>query len=174
MAILSILKYPDPRLHKIAKPVQEVDDRVRQIVKDMTETMYDAQGIGLAATQVDIHERIVVIDISEERNDLLVLINPQITARSDDKTVYEEGCLSVPGIYDKVERTSEITVEALNEQGEKFSLEADGLLAICIQHELDHLVGKVFVEHLSSLKQNRIRTKIKKAEREAKREAQRV
>ncbi|MDK6202723.1 Peptide deformylase 1 [Oligella urethralis] len=174
MAILSILKYPDPRLHKIAKPVQEVDDRVRQIVKDMTETMYDAQGIGLAATQVDIHERIVVIDISEERNDLLVLINPQITARSDDKTVYEEGCLSVPGIYDKVERASEITVEALNEQGEKFSLEADGLLAICIQHELDHLVGKVFVEHLSSLKQNRIRTKIKKAEREAKREAQRV
>ena len=102
MAILSILKYPDPRLHKIAKPVQEVDDRVRQIVKDMTETMYDAQGIGLAATQVDIHERIVVIDISEERNDLLVLINPQITARSGDKTVYEEGCLSVPGIYDKV------------------------------------------------------------------------
>lgn len=174
MAILSILKYPDPRLHKIAKPVQEVDDRVRQIVKDMTETMYDAQGIGLAATQVDIHERIVVIDISEERNDLLVLINPQITARSDDKTVYEEGCLSVPGIYDKVERASEITVEALNEQGEKFSLEADGLLAICIQHELDHLVGKVFVEHLSSLKQNRIRTKIKKAEREAKREAQRI
>lgn len=174
MSILSILKYPDPRLHKIAKPVQEVDDRVRQIVKDMTETMYDAQGIGLAATQVDIHERIVVIDISEERNDLLVLINPQITARSDDKTVYEEGCLSVPGIYDKVERASEITVEALNEQGEKFSLEADGLLAICIQHELDHLVGKVFVEHLSSLKQNRIRTKIKKAEREAKREAQRV
>ena len=174
MAILSILKYPDARLHKIAKPVQEVDDRVRQIVKDMTETMYDAQGIGLAATQVDIHERIVVIDISEERNDLLVLINPQITARSDDKTVYEEGCLSVPGIYDKVERASEITVEALNEQGEKFSLEADGLLAICIQHELDHLVGKVFVEHLSSLKQNRIRTKIKKAEREAKREAQRV
>ena len=174
MAILSILKYPDPRLHKIAKPVQEVEDRVRQIVKDMTETMYDAQGIGLAATQVDIHERIVVIDISEERNDLLVLINPQITARSDDKTVYEEGCLSVPGIYDKVERASEITVEALNEQGEKFSIEADGLLAICIQHELDHLVGKVFVEHLSSLKQNRIRTKIKKAEREAKREAQRV
>lgn len=174
MAILSILKYPDPRLHKIAKPVQEVDDRVRQIVKDMTETMYDAQGIGLAATQVDIHERIVVIDISEERNDLLVLINPQITARSDDKTIYEEGCLSVPGIYDKVERASAITVEALNEQGEKFSLEADGLLAICIQHELDHLVGKVFVEHLSSLKQNRIRTKIKKAEREAKREVQRV
>ena len=174
MAILSILKYPDPRLHKIAKPVQEVEDRVRQIVKDMTETMYDAQGIGLAATQVDIHERIVVIDISEERNDLLVLINPQITARSDDKTVYEEGCLSVPGIYDKVERASEITVEALNEQGEKFSIEADGLLAICIQHELDHLVGKVFVEHLSSLKQNRIRTKIKKAEREAKREPQRV
>lgn len=174
MAILPILKYPDSRLHKIAKPVQEVDDRIRQIVKDMTETMYEAEGIGLAATQVDIHERIVVIDISEERDDLLVLINPQITARSDDKTIFEEGCLSVPGIYDKVERSSEITVEALNEQGEKFSLDADGLLAICIQHELDHLVGKVFVEHLSSLKQNRIRTKIKKAEREAKKEAQKV
>lgn len=174
MAILPILKYPDSRLHKIAKPVQEVDDRIRQIVKDMTETMYEAEGIGLAATQVDIHERIVVIDISEERDDLLVLINPQITARSDDKTIFEEGCLSVPGIYDKVERSSEITVEALNEQGEKFSLDADGLLAICIQHELDHLVGKVFVEHLSSLKQNRIRTKIKKAEREAKKETQKV
>ncbi|WP_432785552.1 Peptide deformylase 1 [Oligella sp. MSHR50489EDL] len=174
MAILPILKYPDPRLHKIAKPVQEVDDRVRQIVEDMTETMYEAEGIGLAATQVDIHERIVVIDLSEERNDRLVLINPQITARSDDKTIYEEGCLSVPGIYDKVERSSAITVEALNEQGEKFTLEADGLLAICIQHELDHLVGKVFVEHLSGLKQNRIRTKIKKAEREAKKELQKV
>ncbi|MDO5666627.1 MAG: peptide deformylase [Alcaligenaceae bacterium] len=174
MALLPILKYPDPRLHKIAKAVQEVDDRVRQIVKDMTETMYAAEGIGLAATQVDIHERIVVIDISEERDDLLVLINPQITARSDDKIIFEEGCLSVPGIYDKVERSSEITVEALNEQGEMFSLEADGLLAICIQHELDHLVGKVFVEHLSSLKQNRIKTKIKKAEREAKKEAQQV
>lgn len=174
MALLPILKYPDPRLHKIAKPVQEVDDRIREIVKDMAETMYDAEGIGLAATQVDIHERIVVIDISEERDDLLVLINPQITARSDDKTIFEEGCLSVPGIYDKVERATEITVEALNTQGEKFSLEADGLLAICIQHELDHLVGKVFVEHLSSLKQNRIKTKIKKAEREAKKEALKV
>ena len=174
MALLPILKYPDPRLHKIAKPVAEVDDRIRQIIKDMAETMYDAEGIGLAATQVDIHERIVVIDISEERDDLLVLINPQITARSDDKTIFEEGCLSVPGIYDKVERSSEITVEALNEHGEKFTLDADGLLAICIQHELDHLVGKVFVEHLSNLKQNRIKTKIKKAEREAKKEMQKV
>ena len=174
MALLPILEYPDPRLHKIAKPVAEVDDRVRQIVKDMAETMYDAEGVGLAATQVDIHERIVVIDVSEERNDLLVLINPQITARSDDKTIYEEGCLSVPGIYDKVERASEVTVEALNEQGEKYTLDADGLLAICIQHELDHLVGKVFVEHLSNLKQNRIKTKLKKAEREAIKEAQQV
>ncbi|NLA51464.1 MAG: peptide deformylase [Alcaligenaceae bacterium] len=167
MALLPILKYPDPRLHKIAKPVAEVDDRVRQIVKDMAETMYAAEGVGLAATQVDIHERIVVIDVSEERDQLLVLINPQIIARSDDKTVYEEGCLSVPGIYDKVERSSEVTLEALNEQGEKYTLEADGLLAICIQHELDHLIGKVFVEHLSNLKQNRIKTKLKKAVREA-------
>lgn len=167
MALLPILKYPDPRLHKIAKPVAEVDDRVRQIVKDMAETMYAAEGVGLAATQVDIHERIVVIDVSEERDQLLVLINPQIIARSDDKTVYEEGCLSVPGIYDKVERSSEVTLEALNEQGEKYTLEADDLLAICIQHELDHLIGKVFVEHLSNLKQNRIKTKLKKAVREA-------
>lgn len=174
MALLPILKYPDPRLHKIAKPVEVVDDRVRQIVSDMAETMYDADGIGLAATQVDIHERIVVMDISEERNDLLVLINPKIVERSDDKTIFEEGCLSVPGIYDKVERATEITVEAQNIDGETFRLEADGLLAICIQHELDHLVGKVFVEHLSNLKQNRIRTKIQKAAREAKREAQRV
>ncbi|NLA88739.1 MAG: peptide deformylase [Alcaligenaceae bacterium] len=174
MALLPILKYPDPRLHKIAKPVEVVDDRVRQIVSDMAETMYDADGIGLAATQVDIHERIVVMDISEERNDLLVLINPKIVERSDDKTIFEEGCLSVPGIYDKVERATEVTVEAQNIDGETFRLEADGLLAICIQHELDHLVGKVFVEHLSNLKQNRIRTKIQKAAREAKREAQRV
>ena len=174
MALLPILKYPDPRLHKIAKPVSKVDDRVRQIVKDMAETMYDAEGVGLAATQVDIHERIVVIDVSEERDQLLVLINPQIIARSDEKTVYEEGCLSVPGIYDKVERSSEVTIEALDEHGEKFTLDADGLLAICIQHELDHLVGKVFVEHLSNLKQNRIRTKLKKAEREAIKETQRV
>jgi peptide deformylase len=174
MALLPILKYPDPRLHKIAKPVEVVDDRVRQIVSDMAETMYDADGIGLAATQVDIHERIVVMDISEERNDLLVLINPKIVERSDDKTIFEEGCLSVPGIYDKVERSTEVTVEAQNIDGETFRLEADGLLAICIQHELDHLVGKVFVEHLSNLKQNRIRTKIQKAAREAKREAQRV
>ena len=174
MALLPILKYPDPRLHKIAKPVEVVDDRVRQIVSDMAETMYDADGIGLAATQVDIHERIVVMDISEERNDLLVLINPKIVERSDDKTIFEEGCLSVPGIYDKVERATEVTVEAQNIDGETFRLEADGLLAICIQHELDHLVGNVFVEHLSNLKQNRIRTKIQKAAREAKREAQRV
>lgn len=174
MALLPILKYPDPRLHKIAKPVEVVDDRVRQIVSDMAETMYDADGIGLAATQVDIHERIVVMDISEERNDLLVLINPKIVERSDDKTIFEEGCLSVPGIYDKVERATEVTIEAQNIDGETFRLEADGLLAICIQHELDHLVGKVFVEHLSNLKQNRIRTKIQKAAREAKREAQRV
>lgn len=174
MALLPILKYPDPRLHKIAKPVVEVDDRVRQIVKDMTETMYEAEGVGLAATQVDIHERIVVIDVSDERDDLLVLINPQIVARSDDKIVYEEGCLSVPGVYDKVERANQVTLEALDEQGKKYTLEADGLLAICIQHELDHLVGKVFVEHLSALKQNRIKTRIKKEARETKKEAQKV
>lgn len=167
MALLPILKFPDPRLHTVAKPVQEVDERVRTLVKDMAETMYDAPGVGLAATQVDVHERIVVIDVSEEGNELLVLINPVITWKSEELQVYEEGCLSVPGVYDKVERSARIRFKALNEKGEEYEMEAEGLLAVCVQHELDHLEGKVFVEYLSNLKQNRIKTKLKKAEREA-------
>ncbi len=167
MALLPILRYPDPRLHKVAKPVQVVDDRIRQLVRDMAETMYDAPGVGLAATQVDVHERVVVIDVSEEGNNLLVLINPEITWKSDEQQVYEEGCLSVPGVYDEVKRSARIHVRALNEQGEPFEFDAEGLLAVCVQHELDHLLGKVFVEYLSLLKQNRIKTKIRKQEREA-------
>lgn len=166
MALLPILHYPDPRLHKVAKPVEQVDARIRQLVKDMAETMYNAPGVGLAATQVDVHERVVVIDISEQGNELRVLINPEITWKSDDTQVYEEGCLSVPGIYDKVERAAQIKVKALNEKGEAYTFDADGLLAVCVQHELDHLMGKVFVEHLSNLKQNRIRTKIRKQAKE--------
>lgn len=167
MALLPILRYPDPRLFKVAEPVREVDDRIRQLVRDMAETMYEAPGVGLAATQVDVHERVIVIDVSEDGDDLRVLINPEIIWSSDERQVYEEGCLSVPGIYDKVERAAQIRVRALNENGETYEFEADGLLAVCVQHEMDHLMGKVFVEYLSSLKQNRIRTKLRKQEREA-------
>jgi peptide deformylase len=167
MALLPILHYPDPRLHKVAKPVEVVDDRIRELVRNMAETMYAAPGVGLAATQVDVHERVVVIDVSEESNQLLVLINPEITWKSDEQQVYEEGCLSVPGIYDEVKRAAHIHVKALNEKGEAFEFDAEGLLAVCVQHELDHLLGKVFVEYLSPLKQNRIKTKIRKQEREA-------
>lgn len=165
MAILNILHYPDKRLHKVAKPIVVVDDRVRQLAKDMAETMYEAPGVGLAATQVDVHQRIIVIDVSEESNDLLVLINPEIVWSSDDSKVYEEGCLSVPGVYDEVERASEIKVKALDLNGEPFEFEADGLLAVCVQHEIDHLNGKVFVEKLSMLKQMRIRTKFTKLQK---------
>ncbi|NYT64588.1 peptide deformylase [Alcaligenaceae bacterium] len=167
MALLPILKYPDPRLHKVAVPVAQVDDRIRQLVRDMAETMYAAPGVGLAATQVDVHERVVVIDVSEDGDDLLVLINPEITWKSDELIVFEEGCLSVPGVYDDVERAAEVKVTALNEQGQRYELEADGLLAVCIQHELDHLLGKVFVEYLSQLKQTRLKSRIKKQERDA-------
>ncbi len=167
MALLPILRYPDPRLHKIAKPVQVVDDRIRALVRDMAETMYDAPGVGLAATQVDVHERVVVIDVSEDSNDLRVLINPEIIWKSEETQVYEEGCLSVPGVYDEVQRSAHIRVRTLNEQGESIEFEAEGLLAVCVQHELDHLMGKVFVEYLSVLKQNRIRTRLRKQEREA-------
>jgi peptide deformylase len=166
MAILNILKYPDSRLHTVAKAVTEVDDEVRELVADMAETMYTAPGIGLAATQVDVHRQIIVIDVSEERNDLKVFINPRLT-RAEGEADREEGCLSVPGIYDTVSRAAEITVEALDRDGKPFTLEANDLLAVCIQHEMDHLRGKVFVEYLSSLKQNRIRTKLKKAQRKA-------
>jgi len=151
----------------VAEPVREVDDRIRQLVSDMAETMYDAPGVGLAATQVDVHERVIVIDVSEDGNQLRVLINPEIIWKSDELQVYEEGCLSVPGVYDQVERAAQIRVRALNEKGETYEFDADGLLAVCVQHEMDHLMGKVFVEYLSPLKQNRIRTKLRKQERDA-------
>ena len=169
MALLPILVYPDPRLHTVAKPVAGVDAPIRTLVADMLETMYDANGIGLAATQVDVHERVIVIDISEERNQPVVLVNPEITWASDDRQVGDEGCLSVPGIYDGVERSSAIRVQALDEQGQARELAAEGLLAVCIQHEMDHLRGKVFVEYLSPLKRNRIKSKMLKARRETER-----
>jgi peptide deformylase len=165
MAKLDILRYPDPRLHTVAKPVQAVDARIRKLVDDMAETMYAAPGIGLAATQVNVHERVIVIDISEDKSDLRVLINPEILSKSGD-VEWEEGCLSVPGIYDKVHRAEIIRVRALNREGETCEFDADGLLAVCVQHEMDHLMGRVFVEYLSRLKQNRIRTKLIKQERE--------
>jgi len=166
MAILPILCYPDPRLHTVAKPVQQVDDRVRQLVSDMLETMYDAHGIGLAATQVDVHERVVVIDVSEERTAPLVLVNPESVWYSPEKHRGDEGCLSVPGIYDGVERADAVRVQALDAQGQERTIEASDLLAVCIQHELDHLQGKVFVEYLSPLKRNRIKSKMLKRQRE--------
>ena len=167
MAILPILCYPDPRLHTVAKPVREVDARIRGLVADMFETMYDAHGIGLAATQVDVHERLVVIDVSEERNQPLVLINPEIVWASPEKQLGDEGCLSVPGIYDGVERSTAVKVKALDENGKSREIAAEGLLAICIQHEMDHLLGKVFVEYLSPLKRNRIKTKLVNAQKQA-------
>lgn len=165
MALLPILQYPDERLHTVAQPVAQVDERIRQLAADMAETMYEARGIGLAATQIDVHERVVVIDVSEERDKLLVLINPQITAK-EGETVYEEGCLSIPGIYDKVTRAERISLNYTDLDGQAQSLETDGLLAICVQHEIDHLDGKLFVEYLSPLKQQRIRAKLKKRARE--------
>lgn len=162
---LDILRYPDSRLHTVAKPVQAVDARIQKLVDDMAETMYAAPGIGLAATQVNVHERVIVIDISEDKSDLRVLINPEILSKSGD-VEWEEGCLSVPGIYDKVHRAEIIRVRALNRNGESYEFDADGLLAVCVQHEMDHLMGKVFVEYLSRLKQNRIKTRLVKQERE--------
>ena len=166
MAKRTILSYPDARLHTVAKPVQGVDARIKALVADMLETMYDANGIGLAATQIDVHERLVVIDVSEERDRPVVLINPEIVWASDDKIINEEGCLSVPGIYDGVERSTAVRVTALDAEGELQNIEAEGLLAVCIQHELDHLLGKVFVEYLSPLKRNRIKSKLLKQQRE--------
>ncbi|WP_105253356.1 peptide deformylase [Pseudoalteromonas sp. T1lg75] len=164
MALLEVLRFPDERLRTIAAPVEQVDDGIRSITENMLATMYDENGIGLAATQVDIHQRIVVIDVSEERNEPLILINPEITHK-DGSTVSEEGCLSVPHSYAKVDRAETVTVKALNAQGEEFTLDADGLLAICIQHELDHLVGKLFIDYLSPLKRQRIRKKLEKEAR---------
>jgi peptide deformylase len=166
MARLQILRFPDPRLHNVARPVAQVDERIRQLASDMLETMYEAEGVGLAATQVDVHERLVVMDTSENHDDPVVLINPEIIWRSDEMRLAEEGCLSVPTVYDKVERHARVRVRALGRDGEPFELEADGLAAICVQHELDHLVGKVFVEYLSLLKRDRIKTKMLKKTRE--------
>ena len=164
MALLPILRYPDPRLHKKATSVSQVDDSVRKLIADMAETMYEAPGIGLAATQVDVHKRVIVIDVSEDKSTLLAFINPEILERSGEQAC-EEGCLSVPGIYEKVIRSARVQVRALDLQGKPFTLQAEGLLAVCVQHEIDHLEGKVFVEHLSQLKQGRIKAKLAKQAR---------
>ena len=166
MALLPILQFPDPRLHKVAKPVTAVDSRVQGLADNMLETMYEAKGIGLAASQVDVHERLIVIDVSEERDQPLVLINPELVWTSPGTHLNEEGCLSVPGIYDGVTRFDAVKVQALDRNGNSRLVEADGLLAVCIQHEMDHLMGKVFVEYLSPLKRNRIKTKMLKAQRD--------
>lgn len=165
MARLDILHYPDVRLHTIAKPVKAVDDRIRKLVDDMAETMYAAPGIGLAATQVNVHERVVVIDISETHDELRVFINPELIAQSGTEES-EEGCLSVPGVFDRVTRAERVTVRALDREGKPFELDADGLLAVCVQHEMDHLMGKVFVDYLSNLKRNRIKARLLKQARE--------
>ena len=174
MSLLNILRYPDPRLHKVAKPVAVFDERLKKLAADMAATMYDAPGIGLAATQVDVHEQVIVIDTSETHDQLRVFINPEILWASEERQVYDEGCLSVPGIYDGVERPAQVKVRAFDLDGQPFELEADGLLAVCIQHEMDHLKGKVFVEYLSPLKRNRIKTKLVKEERELQREKKRA
>ncbi|HYC41524.1 MAG TPA: peptide deformylase [Noviherbaspirillum sp.] len=166
MSILNILRYPDPRLHKVAKPVAVFDERLKKLAADMAETMYDAPGVGLAATQVDVHEQLIVIDVSETHDQLQVFINPEVVWASEERQVYDEGCLSVPGVYDGVERPSRVKVRAYDLEGKQFEVDADGLLAVCIQHEMDHLKGKVFVEYLSPLKRNRIKTKLQKEERE--------
>ena len=171
MARLNILRYPDPRLHTVARPVAAVDDRIRRLVDDMLETMYAAEGVGLAATQVDVHERVIVMDTSEQRDRPVVLVNPEILARSEELAVNEEGCLSVPQIYDSVERPARVTVRALGRDGVPFQLDAEGLAAVCVQHEMDHLVGKVFVEYLSAFKRDRIRTKMLKRARDEQRRA---
>ena len=171
MAKLHILRYPDPRLHTIAKPVIQVDARIQRLVEDMLETMYEAEGVGLAATQVDVHERVIVIDTSDSRDKPVVLINPELVATSDETVLGDEGCLSVPNIYDKVKRHAKVTVRALNRHGEVEQFDADGLLAVCVQHEMDHLLGKVFVEYLSPLKRDRIKSKMVKRTRDELRDA---
>ncbi|MBC7983683.1 MAG: peptide deformylase [Candidatus Obscuribacterales bacterium] len=172
MAILDILEFPDARLRTRAQPVAQVDDEVQRLAGDMLETMYSASGVGLAATQVNVHRRLLVLDISEARNEPLVFINPEITIRTGDEET-EEGCLSVPGIYEKVRRAESITVRALNRDGQSFELQADGLLAVCIQHEMDHLEGKLFVDYLSELKRTRIRSRLEKERKERKPETRR-
>ena len=166
MAKLDILRYPDPRLHTVARPVAEVDERIRRLVDDMLETMYEAEGVGLAATQVDVHERVIVIDTSEGRNDPRVLVNPELVEASEERVLTDEGCLSVPEIFDKVSRHARVRVRALDRSGEMQEFDAEGLLSVCVQHEMDHLLGKVFVEYLSPLKRTRIRTRMLKKSRE--------
>ncbi len=170
MALLNIIRYPDARLHTVAKPVAQVDERIRRLVDDMLETMYAADGVGLAATQVDVHERVIVIDTSDTRDRPRVLINPEIVERSDEVSFGDEGCLSVPTIYDKVARHARVKVRALNRDGVIDEFEAEGLLSVCVQHEMDHLLGKVFVEYLSPLKRARIKTKMLKKTRDEQRE----
>jgi peptide deformylase len=166
MALLPILRFPDPRLHTVAEPVAKVDEQIRRLVDDMLATMYDADGVGLAATQVDVHKRVIVMDTSDSRDQPRVLINPEIIARSEEMRFSDEGCLSVPTIYDQVQRHAQVTVRALGRDGQPYEFEADGLTAVCVQHEMDHLVGKVFVEYLSPLKRERIKTKMLKKTRE--------
>jgi peptide deformylase len=166
MALLDILRYPDPRLHTIAKPVTQVDARIRKLVDDMLETMYASEGVGLAATQVDVHERVIVIDVSRDHDDPRVLINPELVATSEEMMLGEEGCLSVPQIYDKVPRHAKVRVRALGRDGNPYEFDAEELLAVCVQHEMDHLRGKVFVEYLSPLKRNRIKSKMLKKSKE--------
>jgi peptide deformylase len=173
MNSLTILRYPDPRLHTVAKPVAAVDARIKELAQQMLETMYEASGIGLAATQIDVHERLIVIDVSENRDQPLVLINPEIVWSSPEKRLGEEGCLSVPGIYDGVERAIGIRMQAMDLEGKLQTHEAEGMLAVCIQHEMDHLMGKVFVEYLSPLKRNRIKTKLVKQKKDEERDGDR-
>jgi peptide deformylase len=166
MALLDILRYPDPRLHTVAKPVAQVDARIRQLVDDMFETMYECEGVGLAATQVDVHERVIVIDVSPDREDPRVLINPELVSASEEMILGDEGCLSVPQIYDKVPRHARVRVRALGRDGKPHEFDAEDLLSVCVQHEMDHLLGKVFVEYLSPLKRNRIKSKMLKKNKE--------
>ena len=166
MARLDILRYPDPRLHTVAKPVAQVDERIRRLVDDMLETMYAADGVGLAATQVDVHERVIVIDTSDARDTAIVLINPELVQKSEDMVLGDEGCLSVPDIYDKVPRHARVRVRAADRSGQVRELDAEGLLSVAVQHEMDHLLGKVFVEYLSPLKRSRIRTRMLKKTRD--------
>jgi peptide deformylase len=166
MALRPILRYPDPRLHTRARPVAQVDERIRALADDLLQTMYAADGVGLAATQVDVHERVLVMDTSESRDRPRVLINPELIAKSAEMALAEEGCLSVPAVYDKVERHARVTVRALGRDGQPFEFEAEGLEAVCVQHEMDHLEGRVFVEYLSRLKRDRIKTKMQKKTRE--------
>lgn len=166
MAKLEILEFPDPRLRKVAEPVTEVTDNHRTLIDDMFETMYEAPGVGLAATQINVHERIVVIDVSEDQSEPLVMINPQVEVLDSEIHKYDEGCLSVPGFYETVQRPRKIRLKALDRNGEAYAVEAEGLLAVCIQHEIDHLDGKLFVDYISPLKRNRIRSKLEKAHRQ--------